>query len=113
MGLGDFLKKLISGEEEDAELRAARARHGMAVDKEERKKERGKAERERRAIEAEKYDVWEELRTMRTSFFLGSWATKKIMPPRTDKLKEELEEIERKKEAEQKQKEDGEGEGLG
>ena len=109
MGLGDFFKRLISGEEEDAELRAARARHGMAVDKEIREEEKKQAERERRKREAAEYDVWEDLRTMRTSFFLGSWATRKLRPPRTDKLKAELEEIERKKEAEQKQKEEGEG----
>ena len=109
MGLGDFLKKLISGEEEDAELRAARARHGMAVDKEESKEEKKLAERERRKREAEQYDVWEDLRTMRTSFFLGSWATRKLRPPRTDKLKEELEELRRKREAEEKEKGEGEG----
>ena len=108
MGLGDFLKKLFTGEVEDAELRTARARHGMAVYKEERKEDKKQSERERRKREAADYDVWEDLRTMRTSFFLGSWATRKLRPPRTDKLKEELEELQREREAEQKQKEEGE-----
>ena len=93
-----FFKKLFgSSEDDDAELRAARARHGIDLEDDK------KSEKEK-SPEDEPYDVWEDLKEMRLSFWVGSWASRKIRKPRLDGLKKELEELERKREAEEKEK---------
>ena len=96
MGFLDFWKKVFSGEDaDDAELRAARARHGITVD--EKQDRRAKDEPEK-----EPYDPWEEVRNARTSFFFGSWATRKFRVVGEDKVKAELEALEKKREEEKK-----------
>jgi hypothetical protein len=93
MGFKDFWKKLTSSDDDinDAELNAARARHGIKVETPEEQKKREKEERD-------PYDAWEDLRNARTNFFFGSWATRKLHILGEDKVKKELEELEKKRE---------------
>jgi hypothetical protein len=106
MSFWSSLKKIFSlrGEDE-AELKRLREKHGIEVKSKEAilrevKNEPGTAE----------YDPWEEIRNLRTNFFLGSWATKKFRfrPVGEDKLKRDLEKLERKR-AEEEARERGEG----
>ena len=103
MGFLSFMKKVIGVEsEDDAELNAARARHGINPDTPD---EKTKSEQNRFA---EQYDVWEEIRNIRSNFFIGNWATKKFHVVGEDKVKKQLEELEKKREEEGKQKGEGE-----
>jgi hypothetical protein len=98
MGFLDFLSRLFSsGDDDDAELRAARERHGIKVETPEEQKKREKEERE-------PYDPWEEVRNARSSFFLGTWASRKFHIIGEDKVKAELEALEKKREEEAQQK---------
>jgi hypothetical protein len=100
MGFLSFMKKVFAGEsEDDAELNAARARHGIDIS--EPGEHKPKAEQDRFA---ENYDVWEEIKNIRSNFFIGNWATKKFRVIGEDKVKKQLEELERKREEQQKQK---------
>jgi hypothetical protein len=103
MGFLSFMKKVIGVEDEDdAELNAARARHGINPDKLDEKEPKSKQKRF-----TEEYDVWEEIRNIRTNFFIGNWATKKFRVVGEDKVKKQLEELEKKREEEGKQKGEG------
>jgi len=95
MGFIDFWKKVLSSEEDDAELKAARARHGITVDEKDDKKEKK---------EEEAYDPWEVVRNARTSFFFGSWASRKFRIVGEDKVKAELEALEKKRKEEEEEK---------
>jgi hypothetical protein len=97
MGFKDFFKKIVSTDDDfdDAELSAARAKHGIVVNEAADKKEAEKEERE-------SYDPWEEVRNARMSFFMGSWATKKFHVVGEDKVKAELEALDKKREEEEK-----------
>lgn len=99
MGFKEFWKKIFNSEDEltDAELNAARARHGIKVETPEEQRKRLKAEKE----EQEPYDPWEEVRNVRTSFFFGSWATKKFKIVGEDKVKADLEKLEKKRKEEE------------
>ena len=89
MGLGSFLKKIFSlGGEDDAELRAAREKHGIETDEED------KEEDKRQQVP---YDPWEEIRNMRANFLFGSWVTRKFKPIGQEKLKRDLEALEKKR----------------
>jgi hypothetical protein len=100
MGFLSFMKKIIGGEDEDdAELNAARARHGINPDKLDKKEPKSAQKRF-----TEEYDVWEEIRNIRTNFFIGNWANKKFRVVGEDKVKKQLEELEKKREEEGKQK---------
>ena len=104
MGLLSFLKNIFAGEDKDeAELDAARARHGITVDKKEMDKTRTEAERF-----GEEYDVWEELKYIRASFFIGGWAAKKFHIIGEDKVRKDLEKLDRKRKEEEESKK-GEG----
>jgi hypothetical protein len=105
MGFLSFMKKVIAGEsEDDAELNAARARHGIVIDETDAVKPKTEQERF-----TENYDVWEDIKNIRTTFFIGTWATKKFRIVGEDKVKKQLEELEKKRqEEEQKQKGAGE-----
>jgi hypothetical protein len=94
MGFKDFLKKIASGDDElnDAELRAARAKHGVRIDTPEEQK---KMEKE----DSEPYDPWEEVRNARMNFFLGGWASRKFRIVGEDKVKAELSALEKKRSA--------------
>ncbi|MGD1119370.1 MAG: hypothetical protein ABR886_07775 [Dehalococcoidales bacterium] len=100
MGLKSFFRKIFVGEEDkdELELDAARARHGIKVDK----KEMDKATTDRDRAAAN-YDVWEDLENFRSNWIFGAWINKKFHPIGEDKVKKELEELEKKhqKEAEQ------------
>lgn len=96
MGLFSFLKKLFSGEDaEEKKLDEARARHGIVLDA------KDKAEMDKAATEEERfakeYDPWEDIKQMRSSFFIGGWAAKKFHVIGEDKVKKELEELEKKR----------------
>jgi hypothetical protein len=101
MGFIDFWKKMFSSEEDDAELKAARARHGIKVETPEEQKKREKAEEE-------PWDPWEVVRDVRSSFFFGTWATKKFRIIGEEKVKKELEELEKKRQAEEEERKKGE-----
>jgi hypothetical protein len=104
MGFLSFMKKVIGVEsEDDAELNAARARHGINPENLDEKEPKNKQERF-----AEDYDVWEEIRNIRTNFFIGNWATKKFHVVGEDKVKKQLEELEKKREEEEKRSGEGE-----
>jgi hypothetical protein len=107
MGFFSFLKKLFAGEDADEmELIAARRRHGV-INKEEEEAALNENQEARRF--AKEYDAWEEIDKYRWTFFLGSWVTKKIHPIGDDKLKQDLEKLEKKRlqEAEEKKKKEG------
>jgi hypothetical protein len=100
MGIGSFFKKLFMGEEDnDPELKVARARHNIDVGESREEKER------RRREEAKKYDPWEEVDNMRRNFFIGSWAARKFRVVGEDKLKADLAKIEREREEKRRKKE--------
>ncbi len=108
MGFLSFLKKVFSGEDEDeAELDAARARHGIKLTGKDRL-EMNKSSSEEEHF-GENYDVWEDLRHFRSSFFMGNWAAKKFHVIGEDKVKKQLEELEQKRRAgaEKKARENG------
>lgn len=107
MGFISAIKKIFGGlGGDDAELREARARHKDIVVDEPAEKTRYPTEQERMA---QYFDIREEIDSFRTSFFFGRYLTRKFgMYPRHDKLKEELDALERKKEEKRKQ-EEGEG----
>ena len=92
-----FWKKVFTGgADDDPELRAARARHNIDI-----------GEEEASSLEEAKqpYDAWEDIDNMRRNFFMGSWASHQVgWRPRHDKLREELEEIERKREEKRRKK---------
>jgi hypothetical protein len=108
MGFFSFIRDIFTGEDADDEaLDAARARHGIHID------EKGKKEMNKPTTEAERfadnYDAWEELKNYRMNFFFGSWITRKFRPIGEDKVKKQLEDLEKKRRLEaerQKQQED-------
>lgn len=105
MGFKSFMKKIIYGhDDEDAELQAARAKHGIIVG------ETG-GEEEDKDKDKERYDAWEDIRNFRTNFIFGSWATRKFRVIGEEKVKKELAELEKKREEEAKRKQEIEGEG--
>jgi hypothetical protein len=102
MSILSFFKKVFGGEDEDeTELDAARARHGIVVDKKEIDKRRTEEE-----IFAENYDVWDDLKNYRSTFFMGSWVNKKIFHPiGEEKVKKQLEDLEKKRQEKEREKE--------
>jgi hypothetical protein len=103
MGFLSFLKKVFTGEDiEETQLNAARRRHGVITKEEEEAALNENLEAQRFAKE---YDVWEDIDRYRWSFFVGGWVAKKIHPIGEEKLKRDLEAIEKKRrEAEEKKK---------
>ena len=106
MGFIDFFKKVFSGEDEKEEqaLDEARARHGIQVDKVAMNKATSAEERF-----AAEYDVWDDIKNIRSSFFFGTWASKKFHIVGEDKVKKQLEDLEKKRQAEEQQGKKGEG----
>jgi hypothetical protein len=95
MGFFSFLKKMFSGEDADeAELNTHRRRHGVITEEEEQVALKKNAEIQRFA---EEYDAWEEIDQYRWTFFFGRWAAKKFHPVGEDKVKRELERLEKKR----------------
>jgi hypothetical protein len=106
MGFFSFLKKIFAGEDTDEmELNAARRRHGVITEEE----EKAAAQKQNTEVQrfAKEYDVWEEIDQWKWSFFVGGWVAKKIHPIGEDKVKRDLERLERKrlKEEEKKKRE--------
>ena len=100
MSFWSFMKKVfsLSGQDE-AELQQLRAKHGIVVD------DKLSMDKDKEAkAKADEYDVWEEIRNMRTNFYLGSWATKKFRPIGEEKVKKQLAELEKKREEEERGK---------
>jgi hypothetical protein len=92
MGFWSFMKKIFSASSHDeAELEEYRVKHGIDVgdikSDTETKSQPGR----------EDYDVWEDLRNMRMNFFFGSWVTRKFRPIGEDKLKKQLDDLEKKR----------------
>jgi hypothetical protein len=105
-----FWDKLFGGRKEPVsdEVKQARERLGIQVDEEEKKEEqRRELEKKRKTgweLDAKDYDPWDELRNVRTNFWIGGWAAKRLhWRPNTDKLREELEEVARKREEKEQQ----------
>jgi hypothetical protein len=106
MGFLSFMKKVIGiGGEDDPEIIAARARHGINVDEVDEHEHKNEQERF-----TEEFDVWDEIRNIRMNFFIGNWASKKFRIIGEDKVKKQLAELEKKRDEEGKRK--GEGEKL-
>jgi hypothetical protein len=105
MGFWSFVKQVFSVDSrDDAELRQYREKHGIDTE------EKSHKEREiKNRPGTEAYDPWEDIRNIRMNFFFGSWATRKFRPIGEDKLKKQLEELEKKREEEalRKQEEGG------
>jgi hypothetical protein len=85
------------------EIRRARERHGIQIDEDQEKEElRREPDKQRKTdweLDRKDYDPWEELRHVRSNFWIGGWAAKRLhWRPATDKLREELEEVARKRE---------------
>jgi hypothetical protein len=97
------------------EIKAARERLGIQIDedqeKEEQRREPDRPKKRNPDFDVKDYDPWEDLKDVRTSFWIGGWAAKRLhWRPNTDKLRDELEEVARKREAkEQQQWEQAEG----
>jgi hypothetical protein len=107
MGFLSFLKKIFAGEDADEiELSAARRRHGVITEEE----EKAVALKQNTEMQrfAKEYDVWEEIDQWKWSFFVGGWVAKKIHPIGEDKVKRDLERAEKKRlQAEEKKKREG------
>jgi hypothetical protein len=103
MGFLSFIRNIFTGEHTDNEiLDAARERHGIHID-EKTKKEMDKPTTEAEHF-AENYDAWDELKNYRMNFFFGSWITRKFRPIGEDKVKKQLEELEKKRRLEAERK---------
>ena len=105
MGFWASFKRIfsLSGEDE-VELERLRAKHGIdAAPKEEILKEI------KNVPGTKDYDVWEDLATYRSTFFFGSWATRKFKfrPVGEEKVKRELERLEKKREEQRRKSEEG------
>jgi hypothetical protein len=102
MGFWSTMKSIFSlSGKDDTELEGLREKHGIdAKPKEDTlravKNEPG----------APDYDVWEEIRNMRSYFWFGSWITRKVKfrPIGEEKVKKQLEELAKKREEEEKKK---------
>jgi hypothetical protein len=106
MGFWSSLKQIFSlSEEEDAELKRLREKHGTSLHEKESYLREDKNE-----PSSPDYDPWEEIRNMRMNFFLGSWVTRKIKfrPVGEEKVKKQLAELQKKREEEEAKKR-GEG----
>jgi cell division septum initiation protein DivIVA len=103
MGFFSFLKKIFAGENVDEEeLDSARKRHGVVVTaKEKAVANKATTEAERFASE---YNVWEEIDRFRTTFLIGGWAAKKFRPIGEEKVKRDLERLEKKRQEEERKK---------
>ncbi len=105
MGLRLFLKQIFSlNPQEDPELQRLRAKHGIVTDEKETELPLEKKSKPGN----EDYDVWEDIRNYRLNFFFGSWVTRKFRPIGEEKLKKDLEALEKKHEEEERRKR-GEG----
>ncbi len=101
MGWISAIKKIFSAD--DVGLREARAKHkGSEADPE---AEYLYEEQQKRF--SEKFDVWDEIDDFRTSFFFGRFLSRKFSMPRSEKLRQELEALEKKKAEERQQKGEG------
>ncbi len=103
MGFFSFFKNIFTAENTDDEvLDAARARHGVHIDGE-AKKEMDKPTTEAERF-ADNYDAWDELKNYRMTFLFGSWITRKFRPIGEDKVKKQLEDLEKKRRLEAERK---------
>ena len=106
MGFWSSIKKIFSLKGEDeAELERRREKHGIKTAPREAVLKEIKNE-----PGSKDYDVWEDIRNYRSTFFLGSWATRKFKfrPIGEEKLKRDLEELEKEREEKEGRK-SGEG----
>jgi hypothetical protein len=102
MGIVSFFKKVFTGETEDPELEAARARHNIVVEKMQDKREKDE--------DKEPYDPWSEVDNLRRNFFIGSWASRKFRIIGEDKVKAELEALRKKREEKEARRKEEKGE---
>jgi hypothetical protein len=102
MSFLSFIKHIFSSENKDElELDQARARHGIVLSaKDKVEMNHMTTEDESRAHD---YDAWEDLKNIKSSFFIGGWAARKFRIVGEDKVKKQLEELEKKREAENKE----------
>ena len=96
MGFWSSIKKIFSLKGEDeAELERLREKHGIKTAPKEATLKEIKNE-----PGSKDYDVWEDIRNYRSTFWMGSWATKKFKfrPIGEEKLKRDLEKLEKERE---------------
>ncbi|MCJ7605172.1 MAG: hypothetical protein MUO19_03960 [Dehalococcoidales bacterium] len=99
-----FWTKLLGREEEPVSdaVKAGRERHGIEVEEPE-KKEKKKWQ----PLQEEPYDPWEEIRNIRSSFFIGNWARRRFKwIPDKDGLQADLEKAQLKREEKARKKEE-------
>jgi hypothetical protein len=102
MSFWSSLKSFFVPQKPDrAEMDRLRAKHGIVVDE---AKNNGQKKEEKK----EPYDPWEEVKNYRTNFFFGSFATRKFHIIDEEKVKQQLKELEKKRQEEEKNK-GGEG----
>jgi hypothetical protein len=103
MGFFSLIKKVFAGESADEEeLNAMRLRHGVVLT------EKEKAEADKKLTEEERfvagYDAWEEIDRYRMTFLIGGWLTKRFRPIGEEKVKRDLEKLEKKRQEEARKK---------
>ena len=104
MSFWSALKSIFSLKGQDeAELQKLREKHGIDVKQPSKEEILREVKNEPGATD---YDPWEDIRNIRSNFFMGSWVTKKFKfrPVGEEKLKKQLEELEKKREEEEKGK---------
>ena len=79
---------------DDEELARLRSKHGIKIE------DPGTIKKKEAKEMAEAYDPWEEVRHVRSNFFMGSWVSHKIGIIGEDKVKKQLADLEKKREAE-------------
>lgn len=83
---------------DDEKLREARAKHLGDLGEPETGAEDELKDEQTRLVED--FNVWDEIDNMRLNFFFGRFISRKIRMPQSDKLKKELEELDKKKQGE-------------
>ena len=91
---------------DDEKLRQAKARY--MGDRPESDTDIEDTETDEEQSQVDPYDVWDEIDSMRATFFLGNRMGKMVTRGRRSDLKEKLEELEKKRE-EEESREKGEG----
>jgi hypothetical protein len=101
MGFFSFVKKIFSAEDTDEkELDAARTRHGIELSAKDKLDMNKPTSDEERFVS--EYNAWDDLKNMRSNFYLGAWVSRKFHIVGQDKVKKELEELAKKREEEAK-----------
>jgi hypothetical protein len=95
-----FRSVFATPKQDDAELEKLRAKHGIDAG------EQTDYEQKKEKLLEDPYDPWEEVKSVRSNFFMGSWAARKFNVVGEDKVKKQLDALAKKREADRKAKEE-------